>query len=175
MAFKFGKLGKRIEIGMYEGEIFDIRQLSCIRPNTDFQIGKLCLERVTPCLGVADMLVEINDEQRHNRLLSYSIIVLAGIGYYIQAFPGTPCNRRHTGLDLRCQRGTVVALDWPILAGIARELHRPGPLVPIYRRKVLPCPQAHSRRADRRTDTRVSNRRTRSAGCSGIPIYAPSC
>ena len=70
MAFKFGKVGKRIEIGMHEGEIFDIRQVAGIRPDADFQIGKLCRERVAPSRGVADMLVEINDEQRHNRLLT---------------------------------------------------------------------------------------------------------
>src|ERR1700735_4266301 len=89
--FQIRKTGKRIEIGMHEGEIFDVRQLSRIRPNADFQIGKLCLERVAPCLGVADMLVEINDEQRHNRLLGHSMMVLPAIPpfFYTRAFRGT--------------------------------------------------------------------------------------
>src|SRR5271165_307277 len=72
--FQIRKSGKNIEIGMHEGEIFDIRQLSRIRPNADLQMGKLFPERVAPCLGVADMFVEINDEQGHSRLLNYSII-----------------------------------------------------------------------------------------------------
>ena len=38
------------------------------------QIGKRFPERAAPCLGVADMFVEIDDERRHNRLLRYSII-----------------------------------------------------------------------------------------------------
>src|ERR1039458_8042493 len=71
--FQIRKDGKGIEIGMHEGEIFDIRQNSGIGPDADLQIGKLFPERVAPCLGVADMFVEIHDEQRHNRLLSYSI------------------------------------------------------------------------------------------------------
>ena len=54
---------------MHEGEIFDIRQVSCLWPDADFQIGKLFRECAAPCRGVADMLVEVNDEQRHNRLL----------------------------------------------------------------------------------------------------------
>jgi hypothetical protein len=53
---------------MHEGKIFDIRQLSRIGPSADFQIGELRGERVALCLGAADMLVEINNEQRHNRL-----------------------------------------------------------------------------------------------------------
>src|ERR1700676_529023 len=67
--FQIRKVGKRIEIGMHKGEIFDIPQLARIGPNANFQIRKLFLERVAPCLGVADMFVEIDDEQRHNRLL----------------------------------------------------------------------------------------------------------
>jgi hypothetical protein len=38
------------------------------------QIGKRIPEHAAPCLGVADMFVEIDDERRHNRLLRYSII-----------------------------------------------------------------------------------------------------
>jgi len=49
---------------MHKGEIFDIRQVSGIRPNSDLQIRKLVTERVAPRPGVADMFVEINDEQR---------------------------------------------------------------------------------------------------------------
>jgi hypothetical protein len=54
---------------MHEGEIFDLRQASGVRPDADFQIGQLFSERIAPCRGVADMFVEINDEQRYNRLL----------------------------------------------------------------------------------------------------------
>ena len=107
MAFKFGKVGKRIEIGMHEGEIFDIRQLSCIRPNADFQIGKLFRERVAPCLGVADMFVEINDEQRHNRLLSHSSHCSSR---NCSVFP-------HTGFSLE---------------PMASSAHQPGPLRPAW-------------------------------------------
>src|ERR1700677_429109 len=67
--FQIRKSGKRTEIGMHEGEIFNIRELSRLRPNANFQLRKLCRERVTPCPGVADMFVEINDKQRHNHLL----------------------------------------------------------------------------------------------------------
>ena len=59
------KFGKKVEIGMHEREIFDIRQLSRIGPNANFQIGKLFRESVAPSLRVADTLVEIDDEQRH--------------------------------------------------------------------------------------------------------------
>jgi hypothetical protein len=41
-----------------------IRQVSGIRPNSDLQIRKLFTERVAPRPGVADMFVEINDDQR---------------------------------------------------------------------------------------------------------------
>src|SRR5882762_3322550 len=87
--FQIRKNGKRIEIGMHEGEIFDIRQLSRVRPNADLQIGKLFPERVAPCLGVADMFVEINDEQRHDNPLRYSIIIVARIPSFSHtlAFP----------------------------------------------------------------------------------------
>src|SRR3974390_3232125 len=54
---------------MHEGEILDIRQLSWIGPDANLQIGYLFLERITPDLCVADALVEIDDEQRHNWFL----------------------------------------------------------------------------------------------------------
>ena len=89
MAFKLGKTGSEFEVGMHEGEVFNIRQLSRIGPNADFQIGKLFLERVAPCLGVTDMFVEINDEQCHYHPLGYSTIVVAGIRSVSQAPGGT--------------------------------------------------------------------------------------
>ena len=121
MAFKFGKTGKGIEIGMHEGEIFDIRQLSRIRPDADFQIGKLCRERVAPCRGVADMFVEINDEQCHNRLPGHSIIVLAGIlpFSYMWAFPGT--------------HGIIATPDWTFAAIVVPWWL----LISLYRRRRL--------------------------------------
>src|SRR6516225_4896567 len=60
------KRGQRIEIGMHKGEVFDIRQFSRIGPNTNFQIRKLLRKGVAPCLRVADTLVEIDEEQRHD-------------------------------------------------------------------------------------------------------------
>jgi hypothetical protein len=74
MACKFGKSGSASKIGMHEGEIVDVREVSCLRPNADFQIWNLLCEGVAPCLGVANMFVEIDDEQRHNRPLCCSII-----------------------------------------------------------------------------------------------------
>ena len=59
------KFGKNVEIGMHEGEIFDIRHLPRIGPDANLQVGKLFRERVAPCLRVADTLVEIDKEQRH--------------------------------------------------------------------------------------------------------------
>ena len=58
---------------MHEGEILNIRQVSGIRPNADLQLRKLFPECVAPRLGVADMFVEINNEQRRGWFLSYSV------------------------------------------------------------------------------------------------------
>ena len=66
MAFKIRKCREGIEVGMHKGEIFNIRQASSIRPNADLQLRKLFPECVAPRLGVADMFVEINDEQRYD-------------------------------------------------------------------------------------------------------------
>src|ERR1700756_230835 len=60
------KYRKHIEIGMHEGEVFDIRQFPGIGPSANFQIGKLLRKGVAPCLRVADTLVEIDEEQRHD-------------------------------------------------------------------------------------------------------------
>src|SRR3984893_9735999 len=45
---------------------------------SDLQIRKLFTERVAPRPGVADMLVEINDEQRRGWFLSYSVVLWRG-------------------------------------------------------------------------------------------------
>src|SRR6516164_7225573 len=71
------KRGQRIEIGMHKGEVFDIRQFSRIGPNTNFQIGKLLRKGVAPCLCVADTLVEIDEEQRHD--VSYTPSMSSGL------------------------------------------------------------------------------------------------
>src|SRR5215471_13399207 len=63
------KYRKLVEIRMHKGEVFDIRQFPGIRPGADFQIGDLFCERIPPGLGVANTLVEIDEEQRHNLLL----------------------------------------------------------------------------------------------------------
>ena len=65
IAFRFGKFRQRIEIGMHEGEIFDIHQFARIGPNADFHIGELFLESIKPQLCIANTFVEIDDEQRH--------------------------------------------------------------------------------------------------------------
>ena len=76
--FQIRKDREGIEVGMHKGEIFDIRQVSGIRRNSDLQIRKLFAERVAPRPGVADMLVEINDEQRRGWFLSYSVRLWRG-------------------------------------------------------------------------------------------------
>ena len=89
MAFKSGNAGS--EIRMHEGKVVDIRQISRLRPKANFQIGKLCRERVAPCPGVADMFVEINDEQRHDHPRLYrSITVVAGIRQRSYPVAGQP-------------------------------------------------------------------------------------
>jgi hypothetical protein len=46
---------------------------------------KLFTERVAPHPGVADMLVEINDEQRRRWFLSYSVRLWRGPNRYARA------------------------------------------------------------------------------------------
>ncbi len=67
--FQIRKWRKNIEIGTHEGEVFDIRQLSRVRPDPNFDLGHLVLERVPPSLHIADIFVEVDDEQRHYSLL----------------------------------------------------------------------------------------------------------
>jgi hypothetical protein len=47
---------------MHEGEVFDVPHLARIRPDADGQLGDLFLERVAPCLRIADTLVQLDDE-----------------------------------------------------------------------------------------------------------------
>ena len=77
--FQIRKDRQRGEIGMHEREIFDIRQLSRFGPDTDFQVGELFRERGPPRHGIANMFVEIDDKQRHTRLLNHPLRVVAGI------------------------------------------------------------------------------------------------
>ena len=60
--FQVREGGKLIEIRMHEGEVFDVLQLARIGPDANFQIGKLLLEGVAPCLRIADTLVQLDDE-----------------------------------------------------------------------------------------------------------------
>jgi hypothetical protein len=46
--------------------------------SANLQIGKLFTERAAPSPGVADMFIEINDEQRRGWFLSYSIRLWRG-------------------------------------------------------------------------------------------------
>jgi hypothetical protein len=62
---QIGKCGKRVEIRMHEGEIFNIRHLSRIGPDANFQVWQLFGEGVAPGFRIADTLVEIDKEQRH--------------------------------------------------------------------------------------------------------------
>jgi hypothetical protein len=43
-----------------EAEVFDIRNVAGLGPDADFKVGELFAERLAPCLGVADMFVEID-------------------------------------------------------------------------------------------------------------------
>ena len=54
-----------VEIRMHEREIVDVRQIAGLRPDSNFQVWQLLLERIAPGRPVADMLVEIDDEQGH--------------------------------------------------------------------------------------------------------------
>ena len=60
--FQIGEYRQRVEIGVHEGEILDIRQPSRIGPDTNFQLGELFRKGVAPRFRVADTLVEIDDE-----------------------------------------------------------------------------------------------------------------
>ena len=59
------KFGQEVEIRTHEGEVFDLPHLPCLRPDADFEIGDPFRECVAPQLRVADIFVEIHDEQRH--------------------------------------------------------------------------------------------------------------
>src|SRR5207244_34983 len=63
------KRGQSVEIGMHEREILDIRQFTRFGPDANFEIGKAFGEGVAPGFRVADTLVEIDDEQRHDLFL----------------------------------------------------------------------------------------------------------
>ncbi len=54
------QIGKDVEIGTDEGEIFDIRHRSGVGPNADFKLGQPRREIVAPRLRIADLLVEID-------------------------------------------------------------------------------------------------------------------
>ena len=60
--FQVREGGKQVEIRMHEGEVFDVLQLARIGPDANWQIGKLLPECVAPCLGIADELVQVDDE-----------------------------------------------------------------------------------------------------------------
>ncbi len=81
---------KGIEIGMHEGEVFDIRDVAGLGPDADFKVGELFAERVAPCLGVADMFVEIDDKQRQDRLLGHGAVSVVGNPAGCQALPCAP-------------------------------------------------------------------------------------
>lgn len=53
------------EIRPDESKIFDLSQIVGFRPDADFEAGKLRREIVAPRLRIADLFVEIDDEQRH--------------------------------------------------------------------------------------------------------------
>jgi len=60
-----GKGGKHAEVRVHEREVLDVLHLARVGPEAYRQIGDLLRERVTPRLGAADDLVQIDDEQRH--------------------------------------------------------------------------------------------------------------
>ena len=55
--------GKLVRV--VEGEVFDVLEVVRLGKDADFKVGQLVREIVAPRLGVADLFVEINDEQRH--------------------------------------------------------------------------------------------------------------
>ena len=60
--FQIREGGEQVEIRMHECEVFDVPHLARIRPDANWQIGNLLLERVAPCLRIADTLVQLDDE-----------------------------------------------------------------------------------------------------------------
>src|SRR5262249_16894468 len=56
---------QRVEIRVHEREVFDVLQVIHLRPDANGKLGDLFLERVAPCLRIADPLVEFNEKQRH--------------------------------------------------------------------------------------------------------------
>ena len=67
--FQVREVGEGTEIGVHEGEVFYLRRVAGIGPEADFLVGEMFMERVAPCLGVADVFVEIDDEEGHGGLL----------------------------------------------------------------------------------------------------------
>ena len=59
------KFGECAEVGMHESEVVDLFDVAGLGPDADFQIGQMLLEGVAPGGCGADVLVEIDDEQRH--------------------------------------------------------------------------------------------------------------
>ena len=62
MAFKFGKAWQRVEIRMHEREVFDVSHVARIRPEANFQIGKLLAKRIGPRRRSADDVVQPDDQ-----------------------------------------------------------------------------------------------------------------
>ena len=62
---QIGEGGEGIEVRMHEGEIFDFGHVASFGPNTHFNVRQVLLQRLTPSLCGADVLIEADDEQRH--------------------------------------------------------------------------------------------------------------
>src|SRR5262245_46175860 len=50
---------------MHEGEIFDIRHVASFGPNTHVNVRQVLLQRPAPSPCGANVLIEADDEQRH--------------------------------------------------------------------------------------------------------------
>ena len=62
MAFRFGKAGSWSKSGCMNARYSMSFTSPDIGPDANWQIGKLLPECVAPCLGIADDLVQIDDE-----------------------------------------------------------------------------------------------------------------
>src|SRR4029077_5400531 len=86
------------------GEVLDIRQFSGIRPNANFEVGKLLGKGVAPRLCVADTLVEIDDQQCHFLSVAKYLLALSSRAERSNLGPTTVLVRRDCRVALGAPR-----------------------------------------------------------------------
>ena len=62
MAFRFGKAGSTSKSGCMKARYSMSLHLARIGPDANWQVGNLLPECVAPCLRIADVFVQIDDE-----------------------------------------------------------------------------------------------------------------